>query len=807
MLRVLIVGGVAGGATVAARISRLSRLAKVTLVERSPDVSFANCGLPYFLGQEIKDRNLLSLHSASSLEQALGISVLTHTEATKIDLDNKSVTTKNSSGTNLLLWDKLILSPGANPFIPKVPGIGDHRIFTLRNLQDMDKIHAELQKPSCKRVVVIGAGFIGLEMAEQLVGIGKEVALVEKGPTILPQVDEEIALMAHPLFPLSGVHLCTNDGLLEFHPSPTSLGVKLESGKILDADLVVLAIGVRPDNALISNSAIKTTERGYVPVNSFMQTSHPDVYAVGDVIETADFVFPNLRTTVALGNIANMQGRIAADHAITGKSIPYKGSLGTSIVRVFDTTLAVTGWTERRLKASKIPYQTTTITAPNHASYYPGALPITLKITFGPDGVIYGGQAIGHEGVDKRIDVLATAIQGRLTVDDLSLTQLCYSPPYGSARDVITTAALSARNIREKLVVPGYSLETHRKVIDVRAKEASTVRPIGGAIQIPYDQLADKLSELNKSEEFLTVCSLGKTSYFASRLLQQEGFNVQSLVGGLLVNEKKELPPVHTQSTPVSPTMSEPMHQNPKTQVNLDCVGLSCPGPLLKLRQALEVLPPNAALHVKASDPGFLADLPAFAKSNGYAVSDLKFERGIVSGVVEKADSTPGSAAPSSSGARKGATIVVFSCDMDKVLAAFVIANGAAAMGGQVTMFFTFWGLNALVKENHPPVKKTIIEKMFGFMMPAGINKLGLSKMNFGGLGSVMMKKEMEKKSLPNLPSLFAEAKAQKIRMVACTMSMTAMGIHKEELIDGIEFGGVADFLASAEHAGTNLFI
>lgn len=818
--KLVIVGGVAGGATAAARASRVSKDLDITIVERSPDVSFANCGLPYYLGREITDRSLLALQTPESLSKAVDAKVLTSTEALQIDRSAKTVTIRSVADgkASTITYDKLILSPGASPIRPKVPGIDDPRVHTLRNLVDLDRIDALLSSPSCKRVAVIGAGFIGLELVEQLHHLGKTVSLVERGAAVLPQADQEMASFLHVPLIEQGVDLHLGDGLASFH-GRDELTVTLASGARIQADLALLCVGVAPDSSLARDAGLKLSARGHIVVNEYMQTSDKDIYAVGDAIETADLVFPERRASVALGNIANMQARIAADHIARNSSIPYRGSLGTSIVRVFEQTLALTGWTESRLRQAGIAYATTTITANAHASYYPGALPITMKITFDPDTRrIFGAQAVGPDGADKRIDVVATAITGGLTVDDLSLTQLCYSPPYGSARDVANIAGLAARNISEGLVTAAYALPKPNtpgvQVLDVRPRENASLNPVPGSINIPWAELKSRVHELSPEVHYVVLCALGKTAYFASRVLALNGKKASPLIGGARVHNRPTPKPLPKQ--PIEKAVSNA--SSASTTMSLDCSGLACPGPLLKLKEAVSSLPANSVLEVKATDPGFKSDVAAFASSQGLEITHLSSDKGIIRASLRKpadnskASSSSSSASPAVGGVRQGATIVVFSQELDKVLAALVIANGAAAMATSTasppTLFFTFWGLNAL---RHPDRRssssKSLIDKAFELMMPRGQSRLPISNMNFAGAGALLLKHVMKEKELPNVPGLLASARAQGVRLVACTMSMEAMGITKEELIDGVELGGVADFLHASEKSGTNLFI
>ena len=819
MRRIVVVGGVAGGATCAARLSRLSPKTTVTVVERGPDVSFANCGLPYFIGGEIKDRSRLLMQTPSSLEHSLGIKVHSNTTATNINATEKVIHVNGTSGSQSISYDVLVLSPGAQPIVPAIPGSALPAVLTLRTLQDMDKIVAACKMSDCQHVTVVGGGFIGLEMVEQLHRAGKKVTLIERAAHVLPQVDGEIAQFLETSIVSKGVEILTSDSVtgIEKMGSDSSLAVTTEAGRKIRTNLVVMSIGVRPDTSLAKEAGLTLSQSGHIRVNDFMQSSDSSIYAVGDAVATRDAVFPHLETVAALGNVANMQARIAADHACTGKSIPYRGSLGTAIVRAMDGVVAVTGWTAARLTKAGIPFSSSIITADNHAGYYPGALPITMKLTFDETtGRIFGAQAFGYDGVDKRIDVVATAIMGRLTIDDLSITQLTYSPPFGSARDVVNVAALAARNVRAKLMTPVASLPKDAggcTLIDVRPKDNAKLDPIANSINLPMAELRDSLptfkQEHRSTEPLLMVCGLGKTSYFAERLLVNEGFsNVTCLAGGLRVARPAK--PVFT--APPEPAAATHEQSKVGPDVTVDCCGLSCPGPLLKLKSAVAAATPGTRLVVTATDPGFAADVRAFCVAcklevvvtvdKGTVVATVTVPR---AGQVEASSATQAGTPQR----RKGATIVVFSQDMDKVLAAFVIANGAAAMGGEVTMFFTFWGLMALRDPNgraRPP-KSSFLDAMFGWMLPNGMKRLPMSNMNFAGVGPKLMRYQMATKDLPNLEDLLKSAREQKIQLVACTMSMNAMGITPGELIDGVKFGGVAEYLAAAETSGTNLFI
>ena len=668
---------------------------------------------------------------------------------------------------------------------------------------------------SANRVLVIGAGFIGLEMAEQLIQLGKEVQLVELVEQVLPQMDPEMTRAVEQELLDHGVDLILGDGIDGFS-SAESQGIRasLKSGRNLEADMVILSIGVRPENRLAQEAGLELGARGHIKANGHMQTSDPDIYAVGDASETIDPILGG-PTAIALGGPANRQGRVAADHIVYGdEARPYPGSIGTSIVRVFDVAAGVTGHTEKRLQQMGIDYEKTIVTDYNHASYFPGATHLTLKILWDKStGRLLGGQANGIDGVDKRLDVLATAIKGKLTVEDLEHLELAYAPPFGAAKDPLNTAGFSANNIRSGRVKPVYELPdpNSQQLIDVRPAEMAQLKPIPGAINIPFPSLRSQLDSLDRSKPVTTVCALGKMSYFAARILAQNGFEVSAHVGGWKVAATPSAPEKTTPMENSSKATPETGSPSPEVKTaSLDCTGMACPGPILRVRETAATLAPGQELEISASDPGFMNDLPAFCKANGYEFIGADKSKGIVTGRLRKPMDGPADSQPNSGQTppAKGSTIVVFSGELDRAMASFIIANGAVAMGGKATLFFTFWGLNILRKDKGAQVPdKTFMDKVFGWMLPRGPKKLPLSKMHMAGLGTWMMKDRMASKKLPNLPGLMQEAQRAGVRLVACTMSMEAMGIREEELIDGVELGGVAEFLGAASETNANLFI
>ena len=531
---IVIVGGVAGGASAAARARRHSESVRIILLERGPDVSFANCGLPYHIGGEIAGRAELLLQTPESLRALLNLEVRTLTEATAIDRAGRTVRVRDlSSGAeSVLAYDKLILAPGASPLRPPLPGIDSPVVMTLRNLDDMDRIKAAAA--SVERVAIIGAGFIGLEMAEQLHAIGKQVSVVELQPQILPQLDAEMVRPLENALRDKGVELILGDGIDGFEESTGGIDAKLKSGRALTAGLVILSIGVRPESALAREAGLELGPRGHIVVDKYQLTSDPDIYAVGDVCETDDPILGK-RAAIPLGGPANRQGRTAADHIfLGGKALPYPGSIGTAIVRVFDHAAGITGWSETRLKMEGVPYQTVTVNGGSHAGYFPGSETITLKLLWSPaDGRVLGAQASGKDGVDKRLDIIATALRGRLGIDDLCHLELSYAPPFGSAKDVVNVAGFAACNIRDGFLVPVPGLHAAGgQIVDVRPAAAAARQPVPGAKNIPLAELRGRLAEIDGSQPVFTICQMGKTSYFAARILANHGFDARSILGG-----------------------------------------------------------------------------------------------------------------------------------------------------------------------------------------------------------------------------------------------------------------------------------
>jgi NADPH-dependent 2,4-dienoyl-CoA reductase/sulfur reductase-like enzyme/rhodanese-related sulfurtransferase len=538
--KLLVIGGVAAGASCAARARRLDEHAQIVMIERGPDVSFANCGLPYYIGGEIGDRSTLAVQTPATLKAQLNLDVRTGCEAIKIDRAGMRVEVKYLADgrTEWLPYDKLMLAPGATPLRPRLAGSDDVRIFTLRNLHDMDRIHEATEEG--QRAVVIGAGFIGIEMSEQLRHKGLSVELVEQQKQIFPQLDAPMTALLESELRHHDIGITLGDAVTRFEAQETHLRCHLASGKVLDSDIVVLSIGVAPDTELAREAGLMLGDRGHILVNEFMQTSDPAIYAAGDAVLTRDRVL-GTPGNVPMGGPANRQGRVAADHIfMPDKARPYPGSLGTAIVRGFEVAAGITGWSEKRLLAAGKEFQTVTINDHDHATYYPGAKPLTLKITWEPEtGRVLGAQASGFDGVDKRLDVMAAAILGGATIDDLCHIELAYAPPFGAAKDAINLAGFAACNRRDGLIrhVTELPVDPLAQIVDVRPKPLSEAYPAPvPVINIPFPTLRANLDKLDRSRPVVTLCAFGKMSYFAARILAQEGFDVYSFSGGLKAN-------------------------------------------------------------------------------------------------------------------------------------------------------------------------------------------------------------------------------------------------------------------------------
>jgi len=815
MSRTLIIGGVAGGATAAARLRRLDEDMEIIILERGDYISYANCGLPYYIGDVIKSRDALLLQTPQKMKAAFDIDVRTGSEALSIDRERKTVKVREAdSGREYEeSYDDLVIATGSSPLRPPVPGIDGEGIYALWTVDDTDIIRKIVDEKAPGTAAVIGGGFIGLEMAENLHARGIKVTLIEAQDQVMPPVDFEMAQLLHENMDMNGVGLVLGDGVQSFERKDGRTEILLQSGRKVTADMVVLSVGVRPNGQLAKDCGLEMNSRGGIKVNKKLQTSDEHIWAAGDVTEIENLVNgkPGM---IPLAGPANKQGRIVADN-IAGASEEYEGSLGTSVAQVFDLTVASAGLNEKTLKSEGKKkgedYFTALINQKSHAGYYPMATPVTLKMIFSPSGKIFGAQIVGQDGVDKRIDTIASVMRMGGNIKNLKDLELAYAPPYSSAKDPVNMLGFVAENILNGLVsfADWNEITEDMFVLDISEEVERTVWAMPGSYHIPLGELRDRTGELPEDRTIVIYCAIGVRSYNAARIVMQKGFrDVKVLAGGSTFYKSVN----HKPSVDVSEGGTENMKNVNTADIKiLDCCGLQCPGPIMKVNEALNAMQDGEVLRVSATDMGFAKDVESWCARTGntFEGKERSGKENIVTirkgtgGAVRTAEAQgiPAGELP------QGKTMIVFDGDMDKALASFIIANGAAAMGRPVTMFFTFWGLNILRRPEKVKTEKTFVEKMFGAMMPRGTGKLKLSNMNMMGMGTKMMKSVMKKKNVSSLEELMRQAMASGVKLVACTMSMDVMGIKKEELIDGIEYAGVASYLGDAELANVNLFI
>jgi NADPH-dependent 2,4-dienoyl-CoA reductase/sulfur reductase-like enzyme/peroxiredoxin family protein/rhodanese-related sulfurtransferase/TusA-related sulfurtransferase len=821
MAKHLIIGGVAAGMSAATRLKRLEESAEIIVFERGEHVSYANCGLPYYIGDAITERERLIIQTAEGFRQLFNIEVRTGHEVMAVQPNQKSITVRElKTGREYEeCYDKLLLTPGGSPVKPTIPGSDHPAIHTLWTIPDSDRIRALVDGGKIRSALVVGAGFIGLEMAENLHARGISVTVVEMARQAMNVIDYEIAAMVHRELGMHKVGLYLEDGVAEFQPDADGgVVARLTSGRTVQADLVLLSIGVKPNTGFLADSGIELGARGHIVTDDYLRTSNEHIFAAGDAIEVLH-PLTNRKTAIPLAGPANKQGRIAADNMHGARPRTYGGTMGTAIAKVFDLTVGMTGISEKLCKAHAIPCSSVIIHPNDSAGYYPGAMKMCLKLVFSTETRrVLGAQATGYSGIDKRIDVIATAIRGNMTVDDLAAIEHAYAPPYSSAKDPVNMAGFAAQNILDGLVRTGTWEDVHNAdqtdlfLLDVRTSAEFATGSMPGAINIPLENLRERIAEIPRDKKIVLYCRVGLIAYNAARVLEANGItNYFNLSGGYetwhvaTAPQESSTEEIATHKTDSGKVIA--MHrvkEKSSKVVEVNACGLQCPGPVMRLKQEMDGIEPGAAVSITASDPGFYSDAPAWARATGNVVLDISVEKGIVTALIEKGDAAP-VAAPAGGNDK---TIIVFSGDLDKVIAGFIIANGALAMGRKVTMFFTFWGLNALRKpEKVGGLGKNIIEKAFGWMMPRGSGKLALSRMSMGGMGGMMIRGIMKSKNVPALEEMMAMAIKGGANIVACQMSMDLMGIRREELIDGVQFGGVASYLEASEKSDNNLFM
>ena len=813
-MKIIIIGGVAGGMSAAARLRRLDEKSDIIVIEKSGYVSFANCGLPYYIGGVIKEKDSLLLETPSTLKEKFNLDVRVKSEAVSINREKKEIKIKNIETNDEYTesYDKLLISTGAKPFVPDIKGLEEAGYLTLRNIEDMEKISSCIDSDGYKNAVIIGGGFIGLETAENLKHKNINVTIIEKADQVMAPLDPEMASFIHGEIKRRNIALYLNSDITEISNSGKKKIIKLKSGEVVETDIIIASIGVVPDSELAKNAGLKMSSKGAVEVDEYLKTSDSDIYAAGDVIEIRNAI-TGQKALVPLAGPANKQGRTAADN-ILGREEKYTGTIGTSIMKFFNMTAASTGINEKYLKKQDINYKSLFIIKADHAGYYPGASDIYFKILFEPEtGKIFGAQAVGEKGADKKIDIIATAILGNISVYKLKDLETAYAPPFNSAKDIINYASYMAENIkRDGLETVSWNETDKIGLIDVRTEDEYNIDHIQNAVNMPLNTLRENMGKLDKNKEYIVYCKVGQRGYNAQRILVNNGYKVKNLNGGFSIYKSALMP--QDNRIKFENDIKNDKHRsisglNSADKKILDVTGLQCPGPIIKIKNKISELKTGEVLEVKATDPGFENDIKVWTRQTGNTLLNIENTDGEILAEIKKGESFLLSKKPDEEAVKENSTsLVIFSGDFDKVFAALVIANGALAMGNSVSIFFTFWGLNVLRKSNYKTrSKKGIIEKCFGIMMPKGVSKLKLSNMNFFGLGRKMINKVMKTKNIESLESLLEQYIENGGKITACTMSMDVMGIKKDELIENIEYGGVATYMENANKANHNLFI
>ena len=645
-MKIVIIGGGAGGASVAARLRRLDEFAEIILIDKSSTISQATCGIPYHVGDVIKDRDRMVVVEAASFAQLLNIEVCTRNEVLDIEPLKKqlNVLDHNTRRKKKISYDKLVLSPGSYPVQPDIPGIKRSSVFTLNNLEEMDRVTQYIKEHQCKNAVVIGGGFIGLETADNLNALGISTALIEASSQVMAPLDPEMASFLHEHIQSHGLKLVLNDGVSAIEADH----IVLDSGKTVQADLVILAIGARPSTVLANKAGLKIGQSGGIQVNHGLLSSVNDIYVLGDAIESVDQIYKN-KAVIQLAGPAHKQATVVSANLLGGHE-SYRSMQATSIVKVFDMTAATTGYSEKHLRAKNIAYQKSYSDVPAHASFYPESFPITIKLLFTPNsGKVLGAQIIGVRGVDKRIDVIASVIQFKGTIFDMAQMELAYAPPYSSAKDPINIAGMVARNmLRDGYQVVfwdevDFHIQDGAMLLDVRTEDEYELNHIEGSINIPLEKLRGSLDKIPRDKHVILCCQQGKKSYFAWRILNQHTFeHVYSLSGGLKVylSANRALQPqthVQTKATPTSDKDLAESGSTPDNIIFIDAVGLSCPGPIMKLKKEIRTVDQGRKLKVSASDPGFATDISVWCKKTGNILEECQINNAVTTVVIQKA--------------------------------------------------------------------------------------------------------------------------------------------------------------------------
>ncbi|MGA2091668.1 MAG: FAD-dependent oxidoreductase, partial [Endomicrobiales bacterium] len=687
-MKTVIVGGVAGGASVAARLRRLDESAQIVMLEKGQYISYANCGLPYYIGGTIEDQDDILIQTPESFNARFAVDVRVHHEVIRIDRSAQEVVVRDSVTSKQYResYDRLVLAPGAEPMRPPIPGVDHARVFTLRTVNDAERIKTFIDSKKPRRVIVVGAGFIGLEMAESLHQRDIFVTIVEMAPQVIAPLDTEMAAAIHQHLKTKNVEFYLSQQVSALKPQGDGIVAVLKSGIELPADFVIMSVGVKPDTRLAAEAGLEIGVAKGIRVNSHLQTSDEHIYALGDVIEYPDPVF-NIARVIPLAGPANKQGRIVANNIVFANRDIYPGTVGTAIAKVFDLTVALTGFSERALRQAGVSFVSTLTHSSSNAGYYPGAMPLTIKLNYSKsDGKILGAQIVGFRGVDKACEVLSLACQKKMTIWDLMEMDQAYAPPYSSAKSPVNMACFVADNVIKGLMTPATWQDVKDAgeetcILDVRTLEETQLNRIAGALLIPLDQLRRRMNEIPRNKKIYVYCAVGLRSYIAARILEQNAFShVYTVTGGFKTYEmaitKQSNEDIYSKycieknDDFSSGGMCGSSDDTPVVEINAR--GLQCPGPIMKLNEEMKPLARCTHVKIYASDPGFLNDVKSWCTVTGNRLIDVGTSSDDLFALIEKGSGQDKLSQTQISSTNK--TIIVFDDDFDRALAAFVIA-------------------------------------------------------------------------------------------------------------------------------------
>ena len=819
-MRILVAGGVALGASFATRMRRLDEKAEIVIFEKSGHISYANCGLPYNLSKKI-EMDRLKLVTPREMKEKFNIDVFVNAQVIAVNAEKKEILVKNilTGDRWIEKFDKFVIGTGASSANLPINGFAEcKKVLPLKNINDLEHINKFIDENKPKNIVILGAGFIGLEVAESLIERGMNVTILEIKSTVL-KFDDDMSPLIENELRANGIKLLMNLKILEINNYENV--VKLQGKENVPFDLIFQTAGLSPNTKFLEGSGIKVDDRGIILTNEFMQTNNKDIYAGGDLVYSTHVVSKE-KVFAPLAWGAVRQAKVIANNimGLTDKQPP---TFQTSIIKVFRIPGAQTGLTEREAKKIGIDYDISFVNINNHAGYYPGSQKVNFKLIFEKKtNKILGAQSIGVSS-DKKIDIIVSAIAGKLDLYQLLNLNLSYSPPYGSAKDVINVAAAVAinkieRNFKTKLA---RDIQIGETTIDVRPTEITEINPFDGAINIPLMQLREKIFQIPKDKEINLLCNTGHDSYNAISILLGHGYTkLTNITGGfnLFKEHQKAIRGVVKRKEIINSESNSPKqagNSNSKV-INVDCSGLACPGPIMKLHKAITEGKNGDIFNVIATDFGFEDDIVTWTKKNKHTLLSISNDGQTVKASISKGSKMTMDVGKDSKalaqmmiGEKENATIVLFSGNYDKVIAALIIAQAAASIGKKVTVFATFWGLNALrIKpDKRSGHKKKIMKKMFGIMMPMGVDKMGLSSMNMGGIGKKIIASTMKKHNVKSPSEMLNDSIGLGVDFIACTMSMDLLGITKDEIIKGASFAGAAKYVSKADDSSITLFI